>query len=81
MLCIIKEYPQWCFYCLGVWGLKPGIELARPFQNQGRFQNAQINNLAISKRPMANGQGFKTAGNIAKIVMTYVWAKGNNSSK
>ena len=33
--------------------LKPGFELARPFQNQGRFQNSQVNNLAVSKRPMA----------------------------
>ena len=31
--------------------LKPGFELARPFQNQGRFQNGQVNNLAVSKRP------------------------------
>ena len=23
--------------------LKPGFELARPFQNQGRFQNGQVN--------------------------------------
>ena len=50
--------------------LKPGFELARLFQNQGRFQNGQVNNLAVSKQP-----GFQTGQEHIHIIQTCKYTK------